>query len=262
MTATTSITTKRQLVLAIAAVGLVCCLMAILSAGTACALDEPEYTPGEDYYIDTPEAYEEQDIEHNRAQEMESSTQYYISSPFYLNWITPDQVIYEGDDARIGCEATGLNDLHYVWELSRDGGFSFEETGLEGNSHTVSGLTVNDPATQPYLYRCTITNGDCISTLTATVTVTVLPANQTAANSANQSSSSLVRTGDDTLDALIWLCVSALFASLALLIVHRIYRKNDQMKSKSHGTPSWQQDLHACLDAEGQTALNHAEETR
>ena len=49
-------TVMRQLWLAITALGLASCLGALSAPSTALALDTPEYTPGENYYIDTPEA--------------------------------------------------------------------------------------------------------------------------------------------------------------------------------------------------------------
>lgn len=213
MTTITSTSTKRLLALAAAAVSLACCLAIALPAGLAHALDEPEYTPGENYYIDTPEAYENQDVEHERANEMSSSTQYYVSSPFYLHWISPDQVIYEGEDVFIGCEATGLEDLHYEWHLSKDGGATFDEEGLEGNIHTVSGLVPNDPATEPYLFRCTVTNGDGTSTLTADVRVVVLEA-QAGSGSGKAS----LQTGDEVAAAAA-IAGAVVCAALALLLV-------------------------------------------
>jgi len=56
------------------------------------------------------------------------STQYWVTSAFYLHWISPDQVVYEGEKVYIGCEAVGLD--------------------------------ANGPETEPYLFRCTVTNVD------------------------------------------------------------------------------------------------------
>lgn len=167
-------TVMRHLTLAIATLGLASCLGALSAPGTALALDTPEYTPGENYYIDTPEAFAEQDVGHELADEMSASTQYWVTSAFYLEWISPDMTIYEDEGAFIGCGATGLGDLRYEWQVSTDGGKTFADTGLVGNAHTLTGLEPSPSKDEPYLYRCTITNGDGTATLTADVEITVL----------------------------------------------------------------------------------------
>ena len=213
MTTTTKITLMRQLMLAIATLGLATCLGALSAPSTALALDTPEYTPGENYYIDTPEAFAEQDVDHERADEMSASTQYWITSPFYLHWISPDVVVYEGDEFFIGCEAVGLEDIRYEWRLSRDGGKLFEDTGLIGNEHTLTAQAPNDPLTEPYLYRCIITNGDGTATLTADISVVVLEAPDSGASGGK----SISQTGDETI-GIAALAGAGVCASLALLL--------------------------------------------
>lgn len=202
--------TMRHLVLAIATLGLAGCLGALSAPGTALALDTPEYTPGEDYYIDTPEAFTEQDVDHERADEMSASTQYWVTSPFYLHWISPDVVVYEGEEFYIGCEAVGLEDITYEWRLSKDGGELFEDTGLMGNEHTIVAQAPNVPATQPYLYRCIITNGDGTATLTADISVVVLEAPASGGKSISQ-------TGDEMM-GLAAFVGAAVCASFALML--------------------------------------------
>ncbi len=111
----------RRFALALATLGLAGCLGAMGAPGAALALETPEYVPGEDYRIDEPEAFRDQDVEHERADEMAASTQYWVTSAFYLHWISPDQVIHEGEEAYIGCEAVGLEDVTYEWRVSCDG---------------------------------------------------------------------------------------------------------------------------------------------
>ena len=150
-----------------------------LAIERAYALDEPAYSPGENYFIDEPDAFLDQDPGYSGATESEGSTTYWMTCPFYLEWVSDDVVIYEGETAYIGCRATGLDDLAYEWYLSTDGGQWFEKTDLVGSEHTLSGLKVNDPQDTPYIYKCLITNGDGLSTLVATVNVTVLSAGGT-----------------------------------------------------------------------------------
>ena len=162
---------------AILAAAVAACALSILlglAIERAYALDEPAYSPGEDYFIDEPDAFLDQDPGYSGATESEGSTTYWMTCPFYLEWVSNDVVIYEGETAYIGCRATGLDDLAYEWYLSADGGQWFEKTDLVGSEHTLSGLKVNDPQDTPYIYKCLITNGDGLSTLVATVNVTVL----------------------------------------------------------------------------------------
>lgn len=220
MMTTTKTEKVRRFALAIAALGLAGCLAVVQPADKALALDEPEYTPGENYYIDTPEAFAEQDIEHERADEMSASTQYYVTSPFYLHWISPDVVVYEGEDFFIGCEAVGLEDVTYEWRLSRDGGELFEDTGFMGNEHTITAQAPNDPATEPYLYRCIITNGDGTATLTADISVVVLEAPASSGKGISQ-------TGDETIGIASFIGAAAC-ASLALLLAAMRPRKCEE----------------------------------
>ena len=60
MTTPTTTTLMRRFALAIATLGLAACLGALGAPGAVLALDTPDYTPGEDYYIDTPEAFRKQ----------------------------------------------------------------------------------------------------------------------------------------------------------------------------------------------------------
>ena len=216
---TTKNMTMRHLMLAIATLGLAGCLGALSAPGTALALGTPEYTPGEDYYIDTPEAFTEQDVDYERADEMSASTQYWVTSPFYLHWISPDVVVYEGEEFYIGCEAVGMEDITYEWRLSRDGGKLFEDTGLMGNEHTIVAQTPNDPATQPYLYQCTITNGDGTATLTADISVVVLEAPTSGGKSISQ-------TGDEMV-GLAAFVGAAVCASLALMLAAMCPKKDE-----------------------------------
>ena len=212
MNETTKAIAKRLLTIASLILALACCMLIYTHPATAYALQEPEYTPGENYYIDSPEAFESQDVGHDRADEISASTQYYVTSAFYLNWISPDQVIHEGEDAYIGCEATGLEDIRYEWRLSKDGGATWEAEALIGNEHTVSDLAVNEPETEPYLYRCTITNGDGTSTLTADVRITVLEA-----PTGSGVGKTISQTGDERI-GIAALVGAAACASLALIL--------------------------------------------
>ena len=229
-------TMKRWTVLLLGiTLGLIGCLVLFAPTGNAFALDLPDYTPGEDYRIDEERAFREQDIEHEGTIENESSTNYYLTSSFYLNWISPDMIIYEGEDAYIGCGAIGLDDIHYEWFLSKDGGNSFVPTGLVGNEHTVQGLTVNEPATQPYLYRCIITNGDQTSTLKADVKIIVLAGEHedTGASGVSQTGSGLLKTGDITMPIIGISIVLALVALLTVVFVHKRSKKLDELELTS-----------------------------
>lgn len=174
----------------------------------AYGLETDPYTPGENYYIDDEEAFRNQDIDHEETAESAASTQYYLTSAFYLTWISPDMTVYEGEEAFIGCEATGLEDLRYEWQLSTDGGKTFEDTGLVGNAHTLTDLAPSPSKDEPYLYRCTITNGDRTSTLTADVSITVLKAT---------GGKRISQTGDETI-GIVAFAGAAACASLALLL--------------------------------------------
>ena len=194
--------------LAAAAIAVATAVGCLALPATAFGLETPPYTPGEDYRIDEEEAFRDQGIEHEEAAEGSASTQYYLTSPFYLEWISPDVTIYEGQEAYIGCKATGLEDLRYEWRVSSDGGATFKDAGLIGNEHVLAGLTANDPETQPYLYRCTITNGDGTSTLEADVQVTVLEPSL---------ASRMAQTGDRTIGVLA-LAGAAGCAAIALAV--------------------------------------------
>ena len=174
----------------------------------AYGLETEPYTPGENYYIDDEEAFRNQDIDHAETAESAASTQYYLTSAFYLTWISPDMTIYEGEEAFIGCEATGLEDLRYEWKVSVDGGKTFEDTGLVGNAHTLTDLKPSPSKDEPYLYRCTITNGDRTSTLTADVSITVLK---------SFGGKGISQTGDETI-GIAALAGAGVCASLALLL--------------------------------------------
>lgn len=197
------------------------CALALPSA--AHGLETAPYTPGEDYYIDDEEAFREQDIEHEGAVESEASTSYFLTSAFYLNWISPDSTIYEGETAYIGCGATGLETLDYEWLLSKDGGETFEPAGLNGPEHTVVGLQANDPEEQPYLFRCIITNGDRTSQLEADVWVTVIDVPDPAGGT-------LGRLGDQTM-TLACACMGLAFAACAVaipLLMRRFGREGEE----------------------------------
>ena len=63
----------RLLTGALAAAALTCaCLLAF--PPNAGALEADPYVPGEDYYIDDPEAFRDQDIDHEEAVESSAST--------------------------------------------------------------------------------------------------------------------------------------------------------------------------------------------
>ena len=47
------------------------------------------------------------------------------------------QIIYEGEEAYVGCEAVGLEDVICEWRVSRDGGKTFEDDALVGDEHVV-----------------------------------------------------------------------------------------------------------------------------
>ena len=213
---TTATTAKRSLVLATILLGLACALTAILPAGIALALEEPAYTPGEDYYIDEEEAFLNQDVDHGGAVENRAATSYYLTSPFYLNWISPDTTIYEGEAAYIGCGATGLETLDYEWFVSMDGGDTFDPAGLNGPEHTVYGLQANDPE-ELYLFRCIVTNGDGTSQLEADVWVTVIDVPAPAGGM-------LGELGDTTM-TLACACLGAAFAACAVAIPLLIVRR-------------------------------------
>lgn len=216
---TTATTAKRSLVLATVLLGLACALTAILPDGVALALEEPAYTPGENYYIDEEEAFLNQDVDHGGAVENQAATSYYLTSPFYLNWISPDTTVYEGEVAYIGCGATGLQDIRYEWLVSRDGGETFDPAGLNGPEHTVYGLQADAPE-ERYLFRCVVTNGDRTSQLEADVQVTVIDVPEPAGGL-------LGELGDQTM-ALVFACVFTAFMACAValpLILTRYYRK-------------------------------------
>ena len=212
----------RRLALAVAILGLACCLGALGAPGAAIALETPEYVPGEDYYIDDPEAFRDQDVEHERADEMAASTQYWVTSTFYLHWISPDQVIYEGEEAYIGCEAVGLEDVTYEWRVSCDGGETFEKDALTGNEHVISGLQADGHESATYLFRCTVTNGDGTATLTADVRIVVLDVPDEPAPKGEGGGESggkrIPQLGDEELAGFAAMAGAALFASLALML--------------------------------------------
>ncbi len=240
MTTTTKTTVMRRFALAIATLGLSCCLGALGAPGAALALETPEYTPGESYYIDEPEAFRDQDVEHERADQMSASTQYWVTSAFYLHWISPDQIIYEGEEAYIGCEAVGLEDVSYEWKVSRDGGKTFADDTLLGNEHVIDGLEANDPETEPYLFRCTVTNGDGTATLTADVHIVVLdvadpasedggsPAYDPDGKSGKSGGKRIPQLGDEQLAGLAAVAGAGLFASLALLLALMRPKKREE----------------------------------
>lgn len=184
---------------------------------SAYGLEAEPYTPGENYYIDDEEAFRNQDIDHAETTESAASTQYYLTSAFYLTWISPDMTIYEDEEAFIGCEATGLEDLHYEWKVSTDGGKTFEDTGLVGNAHTLTDLKPSPSKSEPYLYRCTITNGDRTSTLTADVNITVLK---------SFGGKGMSQTGDETIGFAAF-AGAGVCASMALLLAMMRPRRNE-----------------------------------
>ena len=231
MTNVTKASVISRLALATAALGFAVCLGALGAPGAALALDTPEYVPGEDYYIDDPEAFRDQDVEHDRADEMCASTQYWVTSAFYLHWISPDQVIHEGEEAYVGCEAVGLEDVSYEWKVSRDGGETFEEDSLVGNEHVISGLQANGPETATYLFRCTVTNGDGTATLTADVRVVVLDVPDEPAPGSGKGGSGgkgIPQLGDEDLARFDTIAGAAMFVSLALVLAILRLRKREE----------------------------------
>ena len=220
MTTATKTSVTSRLALAIATLGLAVCLGVLGAPGAALALDTPEYVPGEDYYIDDPEAFRDQDVEHERAAEMSASTQYWVTSAFYLHWISPDQVIHEGEEAYIGCEAVGLEDVSYEWKVSRDGGETFEDDSLVGNEHVISGLQADGSEAANYLFRCTVTNGDGTATLSADVHVVVLDVSDEPAPAGGKGGpgKAIPQLGDEELARFAAIAGATMLASLALVL--------------------------------------------
>ena len=201
------------------------CVLALPSV--AWGLQTDPYTPGENYFIDDEGAFRDQDIDHEGAVESESSTSYYLTSPFYLNWISPDSTIYEGEAAYIGCGATGLETLDYEWLVSMDGGETFDPAGLNGPEHMVYGLQANDPE-ELYLFRCVITNGDRTSQLEADVWVTVIDVPEPAGGL-------LGELGDQTMTvACAWL--GAAFAACAVAIPLLLARRGKESERRAKRT--------------------------
>lgn len=224
---TTATTTKQRMIFAIILLGLTCFLTLLLPAGRALALETAPYTPGENYYIDDEEAFRSQDIEHDEATENAASTSYYLTSSFYLNWISPDITVSEGEEAYIGCGAVGLEDIRYEWFVSADGGESFEPTGLVGNEHYLNDLVANE-GERPYLYRCVVTNGDQTSQLEADVWVTVLDVPDPEPRGGG---SQLGKLGDETM-YLAHICLGAAFlvCAVAIPLLMRRAGKNQERK--------------------------------
>ena len=134
----------------------------------------------------------------------------------------------------------GLEDVTYEWRVSRDGGVTFEEDALVGNEHVLSGLVSNDPETEPYLFRCTITNGDGTATLTADVRVVVLevpvlagddggkPACGLEGNSGVSRGKSIPQLGDEELMSMIALAGAGALGSLALMLALMRPKKQEE----------------------------------
>lgn len=220
-----------RLALAVIALALAGCLGALFAPGAALALETPEYVPGEDYYIDDPEAFRDQDVEHERADEMSASTQYWVTSAFYLHWISPDQVIHEGEEAYVGCEAVGLEDVSYEWKVSRDGGETFEEDSLVGNEHVISGLQADGSEAANYLFRCTVTNGDGTATLSADVHVVVLDVPDEPAPAGGKGGpggKAIPQLGDEELARFAAIAGAAMLVSLALILAIVRLRKREE----------------------------------
>ena len=168
---------------------------------------------------------------------MSASTQYWVTSAFYPRWISPDQIVYEGEEAYVGCEAVGLEDVSYEWEVSRDGGRTFADDTLLGNEHVITGLEANDPETEPYLFRCTVTNGDGTATLTADVRIVVLdvedpaPASEDGGDPVHDGKSGgkrIPQLGDEDMASLAAIAGAGVFASLALMLALMRPKKREE----------------------------------
>ena len=85
---------------------------------------------------------------------MVASTQYWVTSAFYLHWISPDQIIYEGEEAYVGCEAVGLEGVAYEWQVSRDGGEAFEDDAKSDKSGGKSIPQLGDEQMMGFMCRC------------------------------------------------------------------------------------------------------------
>lgn len=210
----------KQLLLFLAA-GILALLMllSVSPASKAYALDEPAYTPGEDYYIDDQNGFLDQNPGYGEANDAQGSTSYLLTCPFYLKWTSPSMTIHEGDDAYIACEAVGLDDLTYEWYLVEDGGKTLRWVDLVGPEHTISGLRANAPDAAVYPYRCVITNGDGMSTLTTDVEITVLP------NSKIIPAETLGKTGDNVFP-LICLLAATIMWAVSFVYSLRLLRKS------------------------------------
>lgn len=223
----TAIVPKRGIALATVLLGFACCFAVLAPADQALALDEPPYTPGENYYIDEEEAFRDQDVDHDAAAENEAATSYYLTSPFYVNWISPDVTVKEGEQAYIGCGAVGLEEIRYEWFMSADGGETFEPTGLVGNEHCLTGLVALE-GDAPYLYRCVVTNGDQTSKLEADVWVTVLDVPAPAGDV-------LGELGDRTMTiACAFLGIAFLACAMAIPLLMRRVSKDDRKTPGNH----------------------------
>ena len=202
-----------------------CFLAFPLNAG---ALETDPYVLGEDYYIDDPEAFRDQDIDHEEAVESSASTGYYLTSPFYVEWVSPDETIRVGEQAFVGCSAVGFGELAYEWYVSENGGESFRETGLLGPAHTLEGLEPTGEG-EPYLYRCLITNGDGASKLTADVQVTVLGASGSDPGIVDEpKGKGIPQLGDERMIGLMALAGAGVFAGLALMLALMCTRERDE----------------------------------
>ena len=108
----------------------------------------------------------------------------------------------------------------------------------------MSGLEANDPETEPYLFRCTVTNGDGTATLTADVRVVVLdvpdpaPASEDGTpaydpdakqgKSAKSGGKSIPQLGDEQMMGLIAVAGAGIFASLALMLALMRPKKQEE----------------------------------
>lgn len=101
--------------------------------------------------------------------------------------------VCDGDNTSFGVTATGSG-MNYQWQLSTDGGTTFNNITLAGSNPTYSGwtttilsLTTVDILNNGYQYRCVVDNGvpPVATSNSATITVNDVPATPSAISGTN-----------------------------------------------------------------------------
>ncbi len=72
---------------------------------------------------------------------------------------TADHTVPQGADVDLQVSVYGVAPIEYQWEVSKDGGGTFEPLASTGSSHSQSDMQPLEDPQQPYIYKVTVKDG-------------------------------------------------------------------------------------------------------